>query len=196
MGEKWRRVDDEEDDDEVHLNIQEGKWWSRGDKTTCGGVAFQSPPPETAGGAPLGSPTTIGCEEEGGKGVVSTTSPPPLPPPRRLAGGRRPSDQPLGSLQRGPRWREVRRAAAWRGVLPSTIPTRGEHGLPFFFGSTTFVDRSAVYLFRRARPLFGPGSGIGSKWRSGPGDPTLGRGRVVTRHVSYDLPCPINVPNP
>ncbi|KAK9154516.1 hypothetical protein Sjap_001996 [Stephania japonica] len=24
MGEKWRKVDDEEDDDEVHLNIQEG----------------------------------------------------------------------------------------------------------------------------------------------------------------------------
>ncbi|KAK9086035.1 hypothetical protein Sjap_026446 [Stephania japonica] len=23
MGEKWRKVDDEEDDDEVHLNIQE-----------------------------------------------------------------------------------------------------------------------------------------------------------------------------
>ncbi|KAK9145699.1 hypothetical protein Sjap_005602 [Stephania japonica] len=33
-----------------------------------------------------------------------------------------------------------------------------------------------VYLFRRARLLFGPGSGIGSKWRSGPGDPTLGNG--------------------
>ncbi|KAK9108872.1 hypothetical protein Sjap_016932 [Stephania japonica] len=33
-----------------------------------------------------------------------------------------------------------------------------------------------VYLFRRAKPLFGPGSGIGSKWRFGPGDLTLGRG--------------------
>ncbi|KAK9137769.1 hypothetical protein Sjap_008363 [Stephania japonica] len=30
MGEKWRRVDDEEDDDEVHLNIQEDDW-RRGD---------------------------------------------------------------------------------------------------------------------------------------------------------------------
>ncbi|KAK9116817.1 hypothetical protein Sjap_015764 [Stephania japonica] len=37
-----------------------------------------------------------------------------------------------------------------------------------------------VYLFRRARPLFGPGSGIGSKWQSGPGDPILSRGWVVT----------------
>ncbi|KAK9122574.1 hypothetical protein Sjap_012176 [Stephania japonica] len=33
---------------------------------------------------------------------------------------------------------------------------------------------------RRARLLFGPGLGIESKWRSGPGDPTLGQGRVVT----------------
>ncbi|KAK9145301.1 hypothetical protein Sjap_005204 [Stephania japonica] len=84
MGEKWRRVDDEEDDDEMHLNIQEvwtrkmtqGRWWSRGNTTACGGAAFQSPPLETAGGAPLGSPTTMGCEEEGEKGWF----PPPLLP--------------------------------------------------------------------------------------------------------------------
>ncbi|KAK9156445.1 hypothetical protein Sjap_003925 [Stephania japonica] len=53
--------------------MTQGRWWNRDDTTACGGAAFQSPPPETAGGAQLGSPTTMGCEEEGGKGVVSTT---------------------------------------------------------------------------------------------------------------------------
>ncbi|KAK9089987.1 hypothetical protein Sjap_023164 [Stephania japonica] len=39
--------------------------------------------------------------------------------------------------------------------------------------SKDFSPPEYVYLFRRARPLFGLGSGIGSKWQSGPGDPIL-----------------------
>ncbi|KAK9155658.1 hypothetical protein Sjap_003138 [Stephania japonica] len=134
MGEKWRRVDDDDDDDEVHLNIQEvwtrkmtqGRWCSRGGTTACGGAAFQSPPPETAGGAPLGSPTTMGCEEEGEKGWF----PPPLLHYRLPDGWPKGGDPPTSRWDPCLRWREVRRAVAWRGVLPSTALTRGEHELP------------------------------------------------------------------
>ncbi|KAK9144461.1 hypothetical protein Sjap_004364 [Stephania japonica] len=137
MGEKWRRVDDEDDDDEVYLIIQEvwtrkmtqGKWCSRGDTTACGGAAFQSLPPETAGGAPLGSPTTMGCEEEGEKGWF----PPPLLLHYRLPDGWPEGDDhptsrwdPSGGVYA---WREVRRAVAWR---ESSLhgPNKGEHELP------------------------------------------------------------------
>ncbi|KAK9102767.1 hypothetical protein Sjap_020021 [Stephania japonica] len=100
-------------------------WW--------GGVPVAAA--ETAGGAPLGSPTTMGCEEEGEKGWF----PPPLLLHYRLPDGWPEGGDPptgrLGSLQwvyagRG----EVRRAVAWRGVLPSTAPTRGEHELPPLIG--------------------------------------------------------------
>ncbi|KAK9085612.1 hypothetical protein Sjap_026023 [Stephania japonica] len=77
MEEKWRRVDDEEDDDEVHLNIQEGGWWSRDSIAACSGDGVQV----ITVGDGMWSPTIIGREEEGGRGVVSTTSPPPLLPP-------------------------------------------------------------------------------------------------------------------
>ncbi|KAK9096116.1 hypothetical protein Sjap_021613 [Stephania japonica] len=77
MGEKWRRVDDEEDDDEVHLNIQEV--WTRkmtpkeggGAVTTQAHVVGQRSSRRRLrrqGEAPLGSPTTMGCEEEGERG--------------------------------------------------------------------------------------------------------------------------------
>ncbi|KAK9110477.1 hypothetical protein Sjap_018537 [Stephania japonica] len=48
----------------------------------------------------------------------------------------------------------------------------------------------------RARLLFGPASGIGSKWRSGPGDPTLGRHRFTERHVELAAWDRAQVPGP
>ncbi|KAK9110061.1 hypothetical protein Sjap_018121 [Stephania japonica] len=117
MGEKWRRVDDEEDDDEEN----DPRWCSRDGTITCGGAAFQSRPPETAGGAPLGSPTTMGCEEEGGKGWF----PPPLLPHYRLPddwpeGGDPPTSRCVPSSRvcaggrRGGRWRGGESSPLWR----------------------------------------------------------------------------------
>ncbi|KAK9090954.1 hypothetical protein Sjap_024131 [Stephania japonica] len=154
MGEKWRRVDDEEDDDEVHLNIQEvwlrkmthERWWSRGGIAVYGGATFQSPPPETEGGASLGSPTTTSYEEEGGRGVVSTTSPPPLPPLRRVVRGWRPSVQLIGSLQCGQRWREVGEGSGVEGSPPLHDPNKGGARASPLCSVNKAVDRSTGQL--------------------------------------------------
>ncbi|KAK9145134.1 hypothetical protein Sjap_005037 [Stephania japonica] len=170
MGEKWRRVDDEEKDDEVHLSIQEGKhtlpsshlsfylfvllkkkwvldrendqggWWSCDSTAACSG---ESPPLGTACGAPLGSPTIIGREEERGRGWFQ----PPLLLHCRLPNGLPEGDDPPASrwdlssvVCAGGRWG---RAATWKGGLPSMTKKRGSTSFPLPIPRGQLVNRTS-----------------------------------------------------